>query len=314
MKSNALYKRAYNNCLERFADHAIGQDIGSENELACALGVSRTTVRAILHALRTAGLITPQAPAKTITRLPVPEDYFPLPPPAPLIVPVEEGIMGWILRGDYTPGDALRSMDLARGLGHSLKTVEAQLQRFAHFGLLRAGGNGIWILQEISTEFAADLADLRDIFELRAAQKFIALERKSSLWHRLDDLEAEHRRLLAAPAAPAQSFAGLDERLHRLIHEAAPNSLISSFYTLVAMLFHYHYPWSKTAAREHNLRAITQHLDYIAALKARNLDAVKQACQAHLRSARETLLQSFPRPEPARLEPARQPALAWQNA
>ena len=89
-------------------------------------------------------------------------------------------------------------------------------------------------------------------------------------------------------------FSELDERFHRLIHSAAANRFIADFYDVIAMIFHYHYQWNKADSRRRNEVAIGEHLDYIAALRSRNMARVEDACRRHLRSARETLLQSIP--------------------
>ncbi|MFN3503351.1 MAG: GntR family transcriptional regulator, partial [Allorhizobium sp.] len=61
-------------------------------------------------------------------------------------------------------------------------------------------------------------------------------------------------------------------------------------------VFHYHYQWTKTNARARNQRALEEHLDYISALFSRNPAAIEKACRQHLKSARETLLQSIQEP------------------
>jgi len=288
MKTNTVYQIAYNDCLDHVAGRDIGDDLGSENELAQKFGVSRTTVRAILQTSRTAGLITASAPAKTIARLPVPEDYFPLPaiaPVTPAMPSIESQIMRWLC-GGLRPGQAIRLRDLVRRFDAPLKSVLAQLLRFEHLGLLRHSRNGDWIVEPVAPEFANDLADMRDIFELRAARAFITLDRKSAAWEKLDQIESAHRALRADPALSEAEFAALDERLHRLILEATPNSLMASLYTWFAVVFHY--PDATPAPRAQIHDAIIEHLAYIAALKSRDVEVVKTALQLHLHSARKT--------------------------
>jgi DNA-binding GntR family transcriptional regulator len=61
------------------------------------------------------------------------------------------------------------------------------------------------------------------------------------------------------------------------------------------MIFHYHYQWSKADEKERNIVAIGEHLAYIAALKSRDREAIMAASQAHMRTARATLLRSIGR-------------------
>ena len=91
-----------------------------------------------------------------------------------------------------------------------------------------------------------------------------------------------------------KEFSALDERFHLLIHRASKNRFIADFYDAIAIIFHYHYQWNKAAARQRNERAIHEHLDYIAALESGDQAQIDFSARLHLRSARQTLLQSLP--------------------
>ena len=69
MKSNTVYKRALNRCLTLVAACEVGADLGSETRLARTLGVSRTTVRAVLTALHDAGVVEREEPTEDGQRL-----------------------------------------------------------------------------------------------------------------------------------------------------------------------------------------------------------------------------------------------------
>jgi DNA-binding GntR family transcriptional regulator len=58
------------------------------------------------------------------------------------------------------------------------------------------------------------------------------------------------------------------------------------------LIFHYHYQWNPHDERQRNEVAIQEHLVYIEALLGRNLAIIELACQAHLASAKETLIRS----------------------
>ena len=62
---------------------------------------------------------------------------------------------------------------------------------------------------------------------------------------------------------------------------------------MISIIFHYHYQWDKTDEKERNIVAIGEHLDYIAALRSRDLRLINAKCRAHLRSARATMLRSI---------------------
>lgn len=73
-KQNTVFKDAFNRCLELFAETTT---LPSEPELGQALGVSRTTVRAILARCEELSLIAWDKRSKTVLRRPEPSDYFP---------------------------------------------------------------------------------------------------------------------------------------------------------------------------------------------------------------------------------------------
>src|SRR4051812_23331878 len=77
MKTNTIYKRTYNRALGIIAGMAAGDDPGSETELARALGVSRTTVRAVLKGLATAGILVGTGRARRVGRRPAEADAYP---------------------------------------------------------------------------------------------------------------------------------------------------------------------------------------------------------------------------------------------
>src|SRR4051812_3370214 len=70
MKSNAVFKRAYNRSLVFLDDYDLDGDIGSEPSWAQRLGVSRTTVRNILQALAAERLIAFEGRRKVLARRP----------------------------------------------------------------------------------------------------------------------------------------------------------------------------------------------------------------------------------------------------
>jgi DNA-binding GntR family transcriptional regulator len=293
MKTNTVYKRAYNRCLDLVADRVIGNDIGSENELSGELGVSRTTVRVILESLHKAGLIDIDARSKIIKRYPSDDDYFPDIETVSVSASVEKKFMSWILQGDCKPGQPIYALELARQFHVSTSAIREHLNRFNHFGLIRRRQNGGWVFRGFTLEFAIELSEVREMFELRSAQRFVELDAKSPAWQKLDQLERQHLALMKDIDDRYRDFSALDERLHRLINDVSRNRFIENFYTIISMIFHYHYQWSKTDEKNRNLAAIQEHLAYISALKSRDLEAATITCRAHMKTSRLTLLKSL---------------------
>jgi DNA-binding GntR family transcriptional regulator len=293
MKANTVYKRAYNRCLGILANRELGDWPCSEAELSVVLEVSRTTVRAVLASLISAGILAPQGLRRCLRRHPREPDYFPDIQTETVAELVERKFMQWVLQGDCRPGQTVNSSELARQFGTSTTAIREYLTHFHHFGLLERHPNSGWVFKGVTPDFAVEIYEIREMFELRSARRFVELSDSSPAWAQLDEIEAQHRRLLAEIDERYSDFSRLDERLHRLVHNASRNRFIRDFHDVISMIFHYHYQWNKADEKERNIVAIHEHLAYIDALRSRDLRAIDMKCRAHLKTARATLLSSI---------------------
>ncbi len=289
-KQNTVFKDAFNRCLKLLAETAT---LPSEPELGTTLGVSRTTIRAILTRMEELQLIAWDKRTKVVLRQPKPEDYFPVAETDSLSDIIERSFMRRILAGGAEPGMQINELELARDIGTGTTSVREFLIRFSRFGLIEKRPNSHWILKGFTREFALELTEVREMFELRSAASFVALPPEHPAWGDLDRIEALHHDILADIDNRYKEFSELDERFHLLVHTSSSNRFIVDFYDIITIVFHYHYQWNKANARERNARALEEHLDYIAALRSGDPARVEVACRAHLKSARETLLQSI---------------------
>ena len=73
-KQNTVFKDAFNRCLKLLAETSA---LPSEPELGATLGVSRTTIRAILTRMEELQLIAWDKRAKVVLRQPKADDYYP---------------------------------------------------------------------------------------------------------------------------------------------------------------------------------------------------------------------------------------------
>ncbi len=294
-KNNNVYKHAYNRCLSLLGET---ENLPSEPELGTALGVSRTTVRAILTRLAQQGLIAWNKREKTVLRAPSADDFFPEEETDSLSEIIERSFMRRLLDGGAAAGMQINELEMAREIGVGTTSVREFLIRFSRFGLIEKRRNSHRVLKGFTRSFALELADIREMFELRSASAFAALSPDDPVWTQLDRLEEEHRALSRDIATRYAEFSELDERFHRLIHRASHNRFIVDFYDVIAMIFHYHYQWNKSGQRERAETAVREHLAYIAALKSHDPARVDAACRQHLASARQTLLKSIPVNDP----------------
>ncbi|AYG69808.1 MULTISPECIES: GntR family transcriptional regulator [unclassified Rhizobium] len=293
MKGNAVYKGAYNRCLSYLEELRIGQTLPSNSELAARLAVSRTTVRSVLSSLAKAGVLRQDAAGHSLQRKPEPDDYFPETQTISAAAAVERRFMEWILQGDFRAGQLLNSAELARQFGTSTTTIREYLTHFQHFGLIERRPNSAWVFLGITPNFAEEIYEVREMFELRSARHLIQLPVGDRCWKELQAIEAEHLALLSDIDRRYREFPALDERLHRVVHDASKNRYITEFYNVVSAIFHYTYQWNIGDEKQRNIRALTQHLDYIAALRSRDATAVEKSLLTHLSSARATLMHSI---------------------
>jgi DNA-binding GntR family transcriptional regulator len=292
VKTDTVYKRAFNEAADLVSALEDGSPLPSENVLSAKLGVSRTTVRKILSALEERAVVGGRGRQRFVCSPSAALPRFPEAETVPLSEQVEKHFMEWMLRDDTRPGMSINELDLARRFGVATTGIREFLNRFQRFGLIEKRPNTGWVFKGFTPSFALELFDIREMFELRSAIAFAALPESAPHWQRLEALRGEHVSLLKEVERRYQDFSDLDSRFHRLINSAAPNRFIDGFFDIFTLIFHYHYQWNKHDERQRNEVALQEHLTYIDALLSRNPSIVQLACRAHLASAKETLIHS----------------------
>ncbi|KAA3441969.1 GntR family transcriptional regulator [Mesorhizobium sp. SARCC-RB16n] len=293
MKTDTVYKKAFNRMLDLLAESHLEARLPSENELRGRMGVSRTTIRKVLKELAERSIIAEEEGVRTIGRSIDRKDYFPDAETTPRNQHVEQHFMEWMLRGDTKPGTFINELELARQFGVATNGIREFLIRFSRFGLIEKRPNSGWHFKGFTEAFALELFEIRMMFELRSARLFAQLPDSSPLWANLEALKTAHDELRDDIESRFHDFSRLDNRFHRLINEASPNRFIDDFYDIITFIFHYHYQWNKRDEKQRNLAALTEHIAYIDALFSRDQSRIESVCRAHLASARQTLIQSL---------------------
>jgi len=293
MRTDAVFKKTFNALLDHLGRQDEEAPLDSEARLADALSVSRTTVRKALAEAERRGLTVREGSRMRTGHRPAKKDYFPSEDTVATSDRVEQKFLEWILRGDRKPDQQINGLELAREFDVSTIAIRDYLNRFTRFGLVEKRANSGWVIRGFTREFALELFEVRELFELRSALTFARQPIDAPAWGALRKLEQEHRALLADIKTRYHDFSNLDERLHRLINDASKNRFIEDFHDVISLIFHYHYQWNKADERERNAVAIAEHLDYIKALQSRAPQRIEAACRKHLASARETLLRSI---------------------
>lgn len=293
MRTDTVYKKAFNRTATMLRDGQLVGGLPSENELRRLIGVSRTTVRKVLQELVRRELVIVRDGIRTVGREVDENDCYPDAETTPRAKHVEQQFMEWMLRGDTRPGTSINELELARQFGVATNGIREFLIRFSRFGLIEKRPNTGWLFKGFTEDFALELFEIRVMFELRSAQLFSRQPDSSPLWSKLAALKMAHADLLEQIESRFHDFSGLDNRFHRLINEASPNRFIDDFYDIITFIFHYHYQWNKQDEKQRNQAAILEHVAHIDALESRDPERIERVCKAHLASARATLMRSL---------------------
>src|SRR5690349_14767111 len=230
MRTDAVFKKTFNALLDHLGRQDAEAPLDSEARLADSLNVSRTTVRKALAEAEKRGLAVRAGSRLRTGHRPAKKDYFPSEDTVATSDRVEQKFLEWILRGDRKPDQQINGLELAREFNVSTIAIRDYLNRFTRFGLVEKRANSGWIIRGFTREFALELFDVRELFEIRSALAFARQPNDAPAWKALSRLEQEHRALLAEIKTRYQDFSHLDERFHRLINDASKNRFIEDFH------------------------------------------------------------------------------------
>lgn len=292
-RTDERFREAYNRFLDIGATMEPDAPLPSEIALSEQLDVSRTVVRSVLSRLQAAGIITWAGRDKRLIRRPGPDDRLATLSMQASASELERRFLEWTLRFDVAPGTALNVAELSRRFNVTPHVLQEFLASLSRFGLVRRRARGGWKLLGFTRDFALELSDFRLLLELNAVGHVASLPPTHPIWAELDALEAGHHALAAEIDQRFHDFSLLDEAFHTAIGATVRNRFADEFGKLIALIFHYHFQWDKTDERNRNAAAIAEHLRIIAALKARDRAAALAAAEDHLRTSKQTLLQSL---------------------
>ncbi|WP_299963705.1 GntR family transcriptional regulator [uncultured Roseobacter sp.] len=271
----------------------IGDLLPSENALAMRLGVSRTVVRSVLAKLDEQGIVTLEGRDKRVRRHPVDDDHLDGPPVLLTIEELEARFLDWVLRMDVPQGTALNVTQLSKEFSVATHTLQEFLSSLSRFGIVVRRPGGGWVLNGFTRDYALELSDFRAVLELNSVRALVALPPHHGIWSQLDRLEQQHRDLLERIETDYHDFSQLDEQFHAAINGVVTNRFVKEFQKVISLVFHYHFQWNKSDERSRNASAITEHLEYIDALRGRDPQAAEAAARRHLATSKQTLLTSL---------------------
>lgn len=139
MKTDTVFKRAFNDAIDLVSRLPPDAPLPPENALSLQLGVSRTTARKVIGALKAQGLVNGTGRYRSISRPGDTIKRYPISETVPMAAQVEEQFMEWMLRDNARPGTAINELELARKFGVATTGIREFLNRFQRFGLMRSG-------------------------------------------------------------------------------------------------------------------------------------------------------------------------------
>jgi DNA-binding GntR family transcriptional regulator len=292
-RSPTVFKRSANLLLDHFAAAvAVGDALPTEHRMAELGEGSRTSVRSALAYFHERGLIG-SLKERRLLRKPVLDDYFAVADLQSGADRVRQVLMELIYHGDLPPGAEFTEVDLSRAAGVSTITVREFLIEFSRYGLIRKKAHGGWHLCAFDRAFALEVAEVRQMFELAAIERFGTLPAGDPAYSTVSQLIARHEALGSVMPARHRDFPALDREFHTFLIGLLNNRFAQGFYDIVSLVFHYHYQWDKRSEEARNQYAAHEHLDILRALQRGDIAAALAAMRTHLGSARSTLLQSI---------------------
>ena len=175
MKTDTVFKRAFNDAIEMISKLGDGEPLPSESAFSSTLGVSRTTVRKIIATLAARGVVTGTGRQRTVRATRKRMQRFPEAETVSASAQLERSFMEWMLRENTLPGTLINELELARRFGVATTGIREFLNQFQRFGLIEKRPNGGWVFHGFTESFALELFEIREMFELRSAMAFAAL-------------------------------------------------------------------------------------------------------------------------------------------
>ena len=286
-------RRSANLLLRHVADHlAVGDPLPTELRMTALGQGSRSAIRSALAHFVDRGLIKGMK-ERYLLRKPVHDDYFDVSELHSNTESLQQVFMERIYQRDLSPGAEFSEAELSRLSGTSTTAVREFLIAFSRHGLIEKNPRGGWRLCAFDPSYAEELAEAREMFELKAIEKIGRLAPDDPAFARLAALLERHEVLGAAPPSSEADFPALDRDFHGFLIETLENRFAAGLNDVVSMVFHYHYQWDKRDEIPRNRHALQEHLAILRALVARDVPAALAAMRTHQQSAHATMLNSI---------------------
>jgi len=200
---------------------------------------------------------------------------------------VYEELRRAILRGEFQPGERLRTAALAERLGTSRTPVREALVLLEGDGLVELEPRRGALVRAFDPEDLIDLYEVRAVLDARAAQRAAARITPDQL-ARLDANCAAAEQLAVAGADQIDALIALNETFHAVVVEAAGSPRLAAALRTVAGIprpFKIAF-WAVADQRE---RSLTAHREIASTLRAGSAERAESAMRLHILNARDYL-------------------------
>jgi DNA-binding GntR family transcriptional regulator len=202
-----------------------------------------------------------------------------------------------ILTRQFAPGERLYVDRLADQLGVSRTPVKDALRRLETDGLVRLAGKKGFAVASLSWSDIEDVFDLRRALELHAARRLLDRVTEADVARLRALTEAILQHAQGDNTADYDTFVGLDRDFHLYLIDRAGNKRLAAVYRSLhihARISHVYY----ARIPQSRQRVYREHAAITEAFAARDLQAVKEAVDAHIRNVVRHLREVLPAGDP----------------
>jgi DNA-binding GntR family transcriptional regulator len=204
----------------------------------------------------------------------------------PLRDQIREKLRSWIIDGRLEPGVPIRERDLAAQFGVSRLPVREAIRMLEGEGFVEIRARRGAVVRTLTRKDVQEVFDVREALEILEA-RLAALNIQDAASRRLRWLieESQH----ALQAGDRDRFADINAEFHETISEASSNRTLSA--TLMPLAGRLQWNPAQNADSERILR---EHKALSDAITAHDADRAEKEARVHVRSRRQTLLDTVP--------------------
>ena len=209
-----------------------------------------------------------------------------------LLVRAYQGFTRQLLSGGILPGQFISQRELMLLLDMPLGAVREMIPRLEAGGLIRTVPQRGLQIAHVDLKLVRNAFQVRSMIEREAVLHFVRQASDAEL----EAIEASHRDILARASAETLDPKLLDDAqaidwgLHDRMVDALGNEIVTEIYRVNSLRVRLIKLEHSVITPARLLPAMQEHLNFIAALRARNATAAANLLQEHIESARNRVM------------------------